>query len=588
VAPVALFLVALLVRAIVAAGYGDPAYPDSFYYANLARHLAAGGGFQIDYIWNFVEVGGRLPAQPQLPIPSNAHWMPLAALIQVPFIWLLGATPLASGLPFWLIGATAAPITYWIGRDAGLGVRSAFAAGLLTAAPGALTQFISQPDNFALYMPLGALALWACARGLRGDRRAFALGGAVVALATLSRNDGVLLGVPFALAFVVDRWRAWRGHRRVEPGSGSEGASLRTVESAAPTVASAAPTVGSVPAVESAAPTIGWRAGLACAGTFLLIVAPWYLRQLLVFGSLSPSAQNGRILWIRSYGELYSASGETTLQTFLAQGPGALLSSRVGGLSMALIIFAGLPLLLYLVPFTALGGWLRRDDPNFAPWLVYAATLFLFSGLLFAIHVPFGTFLHSAVALVPHAYLLAVSGIGAVIAWVGARRRHWNVPLATRNFTAAAVVVAALGSAGATWRGETSWRQEDEVRAPIFAALSSAPATDRVMSPDAGAYRYHAGRAGIVTPNDPLPVVEQALKGYDIRWLVLERDHLVPSLVPLLDGTVRPAWLSAPRVVVPGIADGNDLASAGAARAGMPAAALYAVCLEPGDERCTP
>jgi hypothetical protein len=255
---------------------------------------------------------------------------------------------------------------------------------------------------------------------------------------------------------------------------------------------------------------------------------------------------------------------------------------------MALIIFAGLPLLLYLVPFTALGGWLRRDDPNFVPWLAYAATLFLFSGLLFAIHVPFGTFLHSAVALVPHAYLLAVSGIGAVIAWVGARRRHWNVPLATRNFTAAAVVVAALGSAGATWRGETSWRQEDQVRAPIFAALSSAPATDRVMSPDAGAYRYHAGRAGIVTPNDPLPVVEQALKGYDIRWLVLERDHLVPSLVPLLDGTVRPAWLSAPRIVVPGIADGNDPASAGAARAGMPAAALYAVCLDPGDERCTP
>jgi hypothetical protein len=318
------------------------------------------------------------------------------------------------------------------------------------------------------------------------------------------------------------------------------------------------------------------------------LTAPWYLRQLLVFGSLSPSAQNGRILWIRSYGELYSASGETTVQTFLGQGPGALISSRVGGLSMALIIFAGLPLLLYLVPFTALGGWLRREDPNFAPWLIYAATLFAFSGLLFAIHVPFGTFLHSAVALVPHAYLLAVSGIGATIAWVGTRRRHWNVPLATRNFTAAAIVIAAIGSAGATWRGESSWHQEEQMRAPIFAALSSAPAADRVMSPDAGAYRYHAGRGGIVTPNDPLPVVEQALKGYNIRWLVLERDHLVPSLAPLLAGTVRPAWLSAARVVVPGNADGLDLAAMSPTRAGMPAAALYAVCLDPGDTRCAP
>ena len=31
-----------------------------------------------------------------LPIPSNAHWMPLAALVQVPFIWLLGPTALAA------------------------------------------------------------------------------------------------------------------------------------------------------------------------------------------------------------------------------------------------------------------------------------------------------------------------------------------------------------------------------------------------------------------------------------------------------------------------------------------------------------
>jgi hypothetical protein len=125
------------------------------------------------------------------------------------------------------------------------------------------------------------------------------------------------------------------------------------------------------------------------------------------------------------------------------------------------------------------------------------------------------------------------------------------------------------------------------MRAPIFAALASAPATDRVMSPDAGAYRYHAGRAGIVTPNDPLPVVEQALRGYDIRWLVLERDHLVPSLEPLLAGTTRPAWLSAPRVVIPGRPEPQAGRGSRTARV-MPAAALYAVCLDPSDERCTP
>ncbi len=61
-----------------------------------------------------------LPAAGVLPIPSNAHWMPLASLVQVPFIWLLGPVPLASALPFWLASAAVAPVTYWIGRDASM------------------------------------------------------------------------------------------------------------------------------------------------------------------------------------------------------------------------------------------------------------------------------------------------------------------------------------------------------------------------------------------------------------------------------------------------------------------------------------
>ena len=74
------------------------------------------------------------------------------------------------------------------------------------------------------------------------------------------------------------------------------------------------------------------------------------------------------------------------------------------------------------------------------------------------------------------------------------------------------------------------------------------------MSPDAGGYRYLTGHPGIVTPDDPLPVVEQALRLYDVRWLALERDHITASLAPLLAGTQRPSWLSAPIAVVPGAA----------------------------------
>ena len=69
----ALYSFALAARAVLFAVHPDAAYPDSFYYVDVARALQAGHGFNIDFIWSFVDVGGRIPAQPILPIASNAH-----------------------------------------------------------------------------------------------------------------------------------------------------------------------------------------------------------------------------------------------------------------------------------------------------------------------------------------------------------------------------------------------------------------------------------------------------------------------------------------------------------------------------------
>jgi 4-amino-4-deoxy-L-arabinose transferase-like glycosyltransferase len=540
VIPVALFLLALGARALGAALFLDPAYPDSFYYVAVARELAAGHGFQVPYIWAFVDVGGTLPGAGILPIPSNAHWMPLAALVQVPFIWALGATPLAAALPFWIASAATAPLTWLIARDAGLERWQAVAAGIMVAMPALVSPFLAQPDNFGLFMLLGTLALWLCARGLRGDRRAFALGGVVVGLAFLSRNDGVLLGVPFALAFLVDLLRRPRASR------------------------------------------ISWSAALLCAGGFLLVATPWVLRQLEVFGSISPSAASGRILWITEYRDLYSISSEATPASFLAQGIGPLLASRVLGLVNALGLFATQPLLLFLAPFVAAGAWWRRRDAAFQPWICYALCLFAASGLLFAVHVPNGTFLHSAVALIPYAYIVGLVGIEGAVAAISRRRRTWSAPRATRIFSlmaVGAVVVIAVVATLVTARG---WQRAQDIALAVAAPLMAVPPGERLMSPDAGAFWYLAGRSGVVTPEDPLDVVEDVLRRYDVRWLILERAFMTRELAPVLAGTVRPAWLSAP------IASVTDPAGASPSASQLPDAALYAVCLAPDDARCAP
>jgi 4-amino-4-deoxy-L-arabinose transferase-like glycosyltransferase len=539
--PILLFLIALAARAVTWALYPEPAYPDAYYYANLARELAAGGGFLIDYIWNFVEVGGSLPQEGVLPIPSNAHWMPLAAVVQVPFIWVLGPTTVASSLPFALAAAATAPLTWFIGLEAGLPRWQAAAGGLLAAFPGAISAYLGQPDNFALFMLLGALALWLCARGLKGDRRSFVLGGAVVGLAFLSRTDGVLLAVPFALAFLGDLVRKPRASR------------------------------------------IGWPAAIACAALCLVVVSPWLLRQLEVFGSLSPSSEGGRILFITEYRELYSVSSDTSLEAFLSQGPLALIGSRLEGLGWAVLLFAALPLLLILAPFLLVGAWIRRLDPVFVPWWIYALVLFAFTAIVSAVHVPYGTFLHSAVALVPHAYLLALVGIAAVVRLVARHRPSWDERRAVRDFSLMAVGVVIVISLLAPLRTMQGWGGAQETRDDVLAALERvADPGDRVMSPNAGAYRYHGGWTGVVTPDDPLPVVEEALRSYGVRWLVLEKDLVTSHLSMVLAERTDPEWLSEPVFVVP---PESDAATDAVAR--LPRAALYAVCLSADDPRCS-
>ncbi len=255
----------------------------------------------------------------------------------------------------------------------------AVGAGVLIAIPAASAVFMAQPDNFGLYQPLVAGALWMGARGLRGDARAFALGGLLVGLATLARNDGVLVGAALAIAFAWDRWAAWRsgGARR---------------------------------------PAIPAWAAVACFALFLAVVAPWLARQLAVFGSISPSSASGKVLFIRSIDEWNSITTPANLEWLLGQGVGSFLASRVGGLVAAVTIFSILVGGVVLVPLMLVGGWARRRSLDFGPFFAYAGLLFAFSALVSAVHVPGGTFIHSAVGLAPHAFVLALEGIAVAVA----------------------------------------------------------------------------------------------------------------------------------------------------------------------------
>lgn len=540
-----LYALALFARLVLVALFPHPGYADSSYYVDVARTLAATGRFEVDFVWIFAEVGGTLPSDPVLPIPSNAHWMPLASIVQVPFIALLGPSGWSSQLPFALIGSLAAPMTYAIAREAGASKLVASAAGVLTAIPALTLIYMAQPDNFSLFQPLVLGALWMGARGLRGDGRAFVVAGLLAGLATLSRNDGVLVLAALGLIFLLNRFRARRRSDTDAP------------------AAAASPTPRPLP----------FAAAAACVGLFLLAVGPWWLRQLAVFGSLSPSTASGKVLFIRSMAEWNSITIPATLSHFLGQGIGPLVASRVEGLGAAISIYSTLVGGLVLGPFMLVGAWLRRRDDAFRPFFVYAILLFAFSALVSAVHVPGGTFIHSAVALAPHSYILAAEGIAALVGWAAARRRGWNREAAQRVFVGAAVAWSiAIAIVGASFV-LAGWTRELNERQAVARALDAtgAPRSDRIMSIDAAGYRYYTGRGGTVLVNDPLPTIEQVARAYAIRWLVVERDDAVDAVAPILAGE-RPSWVGPPILAIPA--------------SGPTDVGVYPVCLEAGDDRC--
>jgi hypothetical protein len=390
---------------------------------------------------------------------------------------------------------------------------------VLVAIPVLMTPFMAQPDNFSLYQPLVLGALWMGARGLKGSPRSFVVAGLLAGVATLSRNDGLLVLAALGIGFLWDRWRA-RRHRDATRTDG----------------------------IAVARPAIPVWAAAACVALFIAVLAPWWWRQLTVFGSLSPSTASGKVFFIRDIGEWNSITTPATLDHLLGMGIGPLLVTRIGGFIAAAMIYVTLVAGFVLAPFMLVGAWLRRRSVDFGPFFTYAFLLFAFSAIVSAIHVPGGTFIHSAVALAPHSYVLALEGIAAAVTWLAARRPAWDEAAATRVFTGAALAFAVGCAVFATGFIHAAWADSRDRFLRVGAALTAAGARadDRVMSIDAAGTKYWTGHGGVVLVNDPLDTVESVARAYDIRWLALDRGDSVTAAAPILDGATRPSWLGEP------------------------------------------
>jgi 4-amino-4-deoxy-L-arabinose transferase-like glycosyltransferase len=476
-----LFGLALVTRLAAALLIDYPPYGDPAYYQLVGEQLAAGHGFSVPVLWSFLEVGGRMPAEPMLPVPSNGHWMPLTSIVAAGSIALFGdllGSWRAAELPMIVIGAALVPFTYYVAIDLWGSRFNAWVAALLVLTAGPLLVMAPLVDAFAVFGAAGTAAIWCSIRAVRAGRPGpwLVAAGACVGLATLARVDGLLLAAAPAAVWAVRRdWSSWR-------------------------------------------PRLGW--GFASLAAALIVLAPWFARDLAVFGSPLPSA-GGHTLWITSYNQQFSIASDPSLSEYLAWGPGNIVGSKLAAwgelVGRTAVLLGG----IFVLPF-AYGLWRERHRRELQPFLAYFAVMFLAMGAVFTFHAPKGAFYHSSLAWLPFAAPLAVASLASLATATGRAWPFLRRP-ATHRFLAVAGLIGAfvLSLAGsAVLIGQWSDAHARLRQAAAFLVGRGARA-EVVMAYDPAALHALSANPGVAPPFDLFPVIGQVVDAYHVRWVVV-------------------------------------------------------------------
>ena len=479
----ALLCALALVARVIAAALVPPApYTDAAYYTLVAQRLASGDGFSAPVLWSFLEVGGRLPADPVLPVPSNGHWMPLTSIIAAGGMllfgegWRGGQVPMIGLSVAWVAMTHATAWELWHRR------RTAVVGALLAVFAGPLFIFMPLVDGFVVFGTLGSAALYAALQVVRSSRPGpwLVASGALVGLSVLTRVDGLLLAVAPAVG--------WWMRRR---------------------------------SAQSARASVTWV--LASAATCVLVLLPWLIRNVVAFGTPLPSA-GGHTLWITSYNEQFSIGHEVSIGTYLASGPIAILTSKAAALGELAGRSLGLLGGPFAIAFVA-GVWIHRRHRSLTPLLAYLTVWFAAMVLVFTFHAPKGAFLHSAPAWLPFAYAIAAGSLATAATRAG---RWWAFlarPQTHRFLEMASLMAAVVISLAGSLALLADWRISDDrlTAAAGFLAREANPG-DVVMSDDPARVYLATRLAGVAAPFDPYRIIEKVVDAYDVRWVVVTLD----------------------------------------------------------------
>jgi hypothetical protein len=332
----------------------------AFYYT-VAENIVDGRGFQIDYIWNYMNNPEAITHS------SHGFWMPLTSVFISLSLFVLGKSLFAALLPSIIFGLALSVPVYFLGKvysDSKL--VAICSAGLVLFVPHlfAFSLLTDSTIYYALFVSCGLLFML---KGWR-DPRFFLLSSVCAGLAHLTRQDGVLLLLTLLLAILLSPLRG-----------------------------------------EAEATYV-----LLTMGLYLLILLPMIIENYRVFGSPFPPGPS-KMMFLTDYEDHYSYSKELNLQTYLRWGiPNILQSKASGAVANAKVLYRAF-LGSFLRVFVVVGILDlfafpdRRSKRRMClPPLFFLALLFSF----YAFVVPVGSgatgFTRSSMSIIPFLVVLAI------------------------------------------------------------------------------------------------------------------------------------------------------------------------------------
>jgi hypothetical protein len=378
----------------------------------------------------------------------------------------------------------------------------AWMAGLLTAFSGFYTIYWVSPDNFTPFAVSADFALLFLAIGvLQRSWKFFLLAGLSIGLAQLARTDAVLLLAVGVILIWVNRGKAALAPSNPTPGGG-----------------------GGI-----------WL--LAAMGVgFLIAAGPWFLRNFFAVGSFYAPGGT-RAMFLLNYDEFFSFdAARITLERYLSWGIGNILGSKIEALGFVLLVMLFGVWQIFLAPFAAIGFWKTRKRVEMQAALIYLGLLVAAMAFVFTFPATHGSMLHSATALVAYGAVAVPPGLDAAVAWVGRRRKNWNVAQAQKFFRAGAVVLAIAFSlylyASGMWippsAGATMplWNERDIEYVVIDGALDARGVDEEIpiITVDPPSFINQTGRRSIYLPTESTDAIFEAAEKFGAQYLVLQYD----------------------------------------------------------------